>query len=308
MTQQQKSEIKLLTQERIAAKALSNNQASKQMGVSAALLSNLLNDKWDQISDQMWLKVSAWAGYQISSWTIFETRNTKAINELCEDAKSNSRFLAVAGDTGLGKTTALKYFSSNRQNAFYVLCTVTMSRKDFLTAILQSIGLESEGSLHNRTMNIVNKLSTLEAPVLILDDFGKLSDSCVRMIQLIYDGLEGRCGIVIAGLNYMKDQIFRNATKDKPGYRELKRRIGYWQPLYGITRSFINTVCQKYGITDDPALRFVEANCHDYGTLKELIMNYRRMVERKPELLSEGSQREVLASLHVGASNWEAAA
>lgn len=308
MTQQQKTEIKLLTQERIAAKGLSNNQASKQIGVSAALLSNLLNDKWDQISDQMWLKIANWAGYQLSSWTIFETRNTKAIHELCEDARLNSRFLAVAGDTGLGKTTALKFYSSNRQNAFYVLCTVTMTRKDFLAAILQSIGLETEGSLHNRVASIINKLGGMDAPVLILDDFGKLNDSCVRMIQLIYDGLEGRCGIVIAGLNYMKDLIFRNAAKDRPGFRELKRRIGYWQPLYGITKAFIATVCNKYGITEDHALRFVEVNCNDYGTLKELIMNYRRLVERKPESLENASQRELLASLHVGSQNWEAAA
>jgi len=308
MTQDQKKQIKSILTERIEDKNLSANQAAKQIGISAALLSNLLNDKWDQISDQKWMMVAAWVGYETTRWEMFTTKNTAAILELCEDAKINARFLAVAGDTGLGKTTALRHFCQKNQNAYYVLCSVTMSRKDFLSAILRSIGHDVEGSLHNRTRSIITKLGEMEQPVLILDDFGKLSDSCIRMIQLIYDGLEGRCGIVIAGLAYMKNMIFKMAAKDKPGFRELKRRIGYWQPLYGLTPGFVNMICQKFGIVEIPAIQFVSQACQDYGSLKELVINYRRLVERRPELLTEKSQREIIATLHVGSKEWEAAA
>lgn len=306
MTQDQKKQIKSILNERIEDKNLSANQASKQIGISAALLSNLLNDKWDQISDQKWMMVAAWVGFQSTNWVIRETRNTKAILNLCQDARNYGRFMSIAGDTGLGKTTALRFYTGDTPNAFYVLCTAMMSRKDFLSAILRSMGLEVEGQLYNRTFHVVSKLRQLEHPILILDDFGKLSDHAMTTLQVIYDELEGRCGFVIAGLNNMKSRIYKMAAKDKPGFRELKRRIGYWQPLYGVTDSFVKAVCADYGITDPAAISYITRNCTDYGSLRELITNYARFVENNPQMLEGKSQKEVISGIKYGANEWEA--
>jgi hypothetical protein len=61
--------------------------------------------------------------------------------------------------------------------------------------------------------------------VLLLDDVGKLPNECYRVIQLIYDKLGERCGIVLTGTNYLKQHLLKCAAADKMSFRELVRRI-----------------------------------------------------------------------------------
>jgi DNA transposition AAA+ family ATPase len=301
MNSDEKKTIKELTHQRMNATNVSQNNAAKQIGISSGTLSQLLNDKWELISSDMWRKVAAWVGHTTKSWKIRETKNLLTIQNLCKDAQQNSRFLAVIGATGYGKTTPLKLYAAQTQNAFYNLCTVVMGQKSFLTTLQQSIGIDADGSVEMRIRTIINKLKVLENPVIILDDAGKLKDACYRLLQIIYDELEGRCGIVIAGVPYLKNYIFKMAAKDKQGFRELKRRIGFWQELAGPSGALIRTICADYGITDTDALKYVERNCQNLGSLREMLTNWTMAPK-------DGfTQWEIITNLAVGYREMEVA-
>ena len=226
MERQQKENIKALVIQKLDMTQVSQNQASKQMGISVATVSNCLNDKWDSISDDMWRIIGQWAGFSPVKWKTKRTRNLDLIQNLCKDAQMNRRFLATAGFSGAGKTTALTHYANTTPGAFYVLCTVTMTRKDFLKAIQKALGLEEFGAINYMLGDITQKLNQMETPLLILDDGGKLSDQCLRVIQMIYDKTEFHSGIVLAGVQAMQKKIWNGAAKDKNGFRELKRRTG----------------------------------------------------------------------------------
>lgn len=311
MTQISKEEIAKLLQEQIDSRKLSQNQAAKMMGMSAATLSVILNNKWKEkggenlIGEKMWNRARFWLGEGGVKWRIKETINLKRINELCTDAQENRRMVSVAAETGLGKTTALNYYVTNNEEAYYTLCKITMVPKDFLKAILSSMGYQFEGSI-NATMNyLVKRISEKGMPLLILDDVGKLRDKCTLLIQVLRDSAEGNCGIVLSGTNKFQKDIFAFAEKDKLGYREIKRRIGYWLPLVGVDKKMLLEVAKDFGITDEDAIAFMQKNCKDYGTLKELMMNYERMMFklRANEETTDLSQRELLASIHVGSED-----
>lgn len=272
----------------------SANNAATQMGVSGALLSNMLNGKHDKISDRMWRTIGAWAGVETTHWGIRETANLNSICHLCDDAKTHFRLLAVSDRTGLGKTTALKYYAGRNECTWYVLCTVTMTRMDFLSSIMRAMGIMGEGSIHQRTTAIIRHLLESERGLLILDDAGKLSDPCIRLIQVIYDACEFRAGIVLAGTEHMHRRISTAAQRDRLGFRELNRRIGYWHRLQPIGRQWLKAVCADYGITDQRAINLVGRMAEDYGTLRELLTNWERADREGRDPV------EVLSELHVG--------
>ncbi len=312
LTTEQKQKIITDAEKARDAKRLSCNAASAQIGISNATYSNMLNNKWQSINDEKWLLVQKWATPQASTsttktdgfeWPVLETKNLLAVLDLCADAQTNSRLLSVCADTGLGKTTGLKKYCADTPNAFYTLCTGTMGRRDFLNAIARAIGIEAEGSIHNRITIIINKLGGLQNPLLALDDVGKLNDACLRLLQIIYDELEGRLGMAIAGLPYFKNTLFKNAAKGKQGFPELRRRIGYWEPLQRPSAQLITTVCKRYGITETPAINYLCSTVQDMGTLRETMENYYRETKDAGK-----TQLELVTGLHIGAKAWEGAA
>lgn len=301
MTNKQKKQIADLARERIQMKMLSQNMAATEIGISSALLSQMLNNKskWGLIKDDKWRLLAAWSGYRISNWQIRETRNFSVIQDCCKDAQENHRMLAIPAYSGAGKTTGLKYYHDKHSSTYYVLGKVTMGRKDFLGELQKAMSMEISGSVYVRTNNIVERLRTRENPLLIIDDAGKLNDGCMRLIQVIYDELEFNIGLVLAGTHHFKKYIQAMASKDKMGFRELYRRIGFWQPLYEPTKNVVSTICKDFGIIDPYAQDYIFRQAKNYGSLRELITNAHRA--------SNGSRVDVelLASLHVGTTQWE---
>ncbi|MDB9500039.1 AAA family ATPase [Nodularia spumigena] len=296
MTTEQKTAIKQQLVSMIDTKKLSQAEAARQMGMSAPTLWNIINNAWDKVSTQMWNRVAAWCGYSEKTWLLLETRQLTTVVNLLNDAQENSRMLALCANTGLGKTTAIKYYHQNNANVYYMLCTVTMTRNDFVSELQTVLGLDVPGNLHKRLQSVIDKLADAEFPLLILDDAGKLNEGCLRLIQIIYDSLEHRVGIVLVGTLQLRKFIFAGAAKDRQGFRELKRRIAYWETLHAPDASTISVFCRELKIVDANAIAFVKRKCQDFGTMRELLTNAQRIAARHncPISLS------ILESVHVG--------
>lgn len=303
-TTTQKQSIAALVIAKMNDKGLSQEKAATQIGMSVAYLNHIVKgkmDMWNTISNGMWRLAAQWSDYNTGEWATRENDNLLQIFALCNEAQEDSRFMAVIGETGLGKSEGLKYYARKSARAYYVLCRKTMSRKDFLNAIAKAIGLDIEGSLNSKINAIVNFFKLNDKCVLLLDDVGKLNETCLQLIQIIYDETVGLLGLIMAGLPSFKKWFFKMAAKDKPGFRELKRRIAYWMLLNPVNKHFIVAVAGEYGITDAPAVDYVLKNSPDYGTFRELMENYQRDVAKNAKL----SQREILAGIHLGTKEVE---
>lgn len=286
-------------------KRISYETSATQIGsMSAATFSNIVNGiGWDKISDAMWLRAANWCGYkaEATGYPLLETHNLGQIAALCNDAQENGTMLGIAGYTGAGKTTALAEYANTKGigNVHYMLWDVTMGRKDFLNALLKAMGKEFDGSIYNKTEYIVQQLLSQHKPLIIIDTCGELNNAVYRLIQVLYDKLNGGAGIVLTGTDAFRKYINKMANKDKMGFRELRRRIEYWLPLRGIQANEIKAVCHHYGITDAEAVQYVQQVCDNYGSLKGMITAYdKAMRNTKPELIK--TQREMLYHLRFG--------
>lgn len=290
------NDLKQQLQEEIAEalkSGISQNKLADQIGVSAATLINVRRGEWDNISDQMTMKLRAY--FRINDWKIYETTNMKAIMELCDDANVNKKFVAVCGYTGAGKTTALRRYAT-KNASWYVLGTKIMTQKSFLSAVLRSMGINEGQSIQDKMELIIKEMNQSKRSLLIIDDAGKLNDNILRLIQIIYDETEGNAGIVLGGTEYLSDYITRAAINNKCGFRELKRRIAFWQPVFKPTKGEIAHICQDYGILDSKAIVYIQNEFKNFGDIKNIVTNAVEAMQKRGIQIT----REVLEDLNVG--------
>jgi DNA transposition AAA+ family ATPase len=300
-------DIKREIQERVgnALKNMSQAELARKMKAqigygSDATIINVKQGNWELISDEGINKLRSF--FKIDDWKLRNTHNFNAIQKLCDDARMNKRFMAIAGYTGAGKTTALRYYAQNTAECYYILATVLMTKRSFLESIQRSMGIQSGNSLAELASSIVHKLNSGNAPLLIVDDAAKLPHSVFRLLQVLYDETEYNAGIVIAGTETLKSEIDRQARRGNLGFRELKRRIAYWQPLRRPTPGIIATIAKDYGISDPHAIAYIADNAKDYGTIRNLVLNAQAIAARG----GYGITRDVLIDLHVGDMAYEA--
>ncbi|MCO5253602.1 MAG: AAA family ATPase [Bacteroidetes bacterium] len=294
--------ILLHAKEVMQAKGLTPADLARTTGISQSAISQLFADKYPGKTDEMLRKIADATGYSTSDWRLLSTPNLRTIERLFEDARQNSRMMAIYGETGMGKSSALTWLNSKTQNSYYVLADVLMKQKDLLRAIQRSLGSDHEGTIVERANDIVTRLLAKHKPTLIIDDIGKLREhpKCFYLLQLIFDRTEGRCAIILAGTKAFPSFIQKQAARDCMGFRELKRRISYWQPLKErVELSFVKAVCEQQGITLPSAIDYIAKTCTNYGDVRELITNYNRYAEIHGKV-AEDEQQQVLSSLKFG--------
>ncbi|WP_338813719.1 AAA family ATPase [Bernardetia sp. Wsw4-3y2] len=257
---------------------VSGEQLRKEISVSSAYISNIRKGEMDHISDSKIREMAKALNISLSDWFVVKTKSYKSIFAVCEEAQNHKRLLAIVGGTGQGKTTALrKYKSENEVNCFYVHCNVLMNKNDFLTEILRSMREDTKGKAIEKLQRICSVLIKTKDACLILDDFGKVKDSILQILQLIYDEIEGRAGIVIAGTEYLKTYIDKMCSKDKLGFREMNRRIGLWKELTKLSSKEAKIIAKGRGISEPNAINYIIRVCQNLGTLKELLTNAERL-------------------------------
>lgn len=296
MKQEFKQQIKKELQQRMADKQLSQNKAADLIDISPAMLSLILNDEFDKIGERTWRKLANWMNLrEESGWRIRETKNLHIIHNLCIDAQENHRTLGLIGYTGAGKTTGLKYYAQRTRDCFYVLCQTGMGRKEFLNSIMRAMGIYEEGSVSFKIQRIVDDLLDRSFPLLILDSAHRVPDSVFEIIQQLMESLEYKAGIIISGTEHLYSYVAKMSAKNKRGFRELFRRVAYWENMRTVTGAFIATVASEFNIKSDEAIKFIARKCNDYGTVRELMTAFSRAKQ------DGQSELQILTSLNVGA-------
>ena len=233
-----------------------NKAANSLKNVSAATISQMLNNNWELIKDDMWRNVAAQIGYKEEKWEAVETRGFKRLNKYLQDAQDNSLVMAITGDAGTGKTFTIKNYIANTRQAYLLCCNEYWNRKMFLSELLTSLGRDYTGfTVGERMHEAVRTLKMQESPLLILDEADKLSDQVLYFFITLYNQLEDECGIVLCATNHLCKRIERGIKLNKKGYNEIWSRLGRrCIELKGVSAADITAICEANGITASDAI------------------------------------------------------
>lgn len=183
--------------------------------------------------------------------TIYQTIDFSSVQNLCEKARRYKLMVGLLSDTGLGKTTSLRAYVSETSNAFMVTVDKTMNAKRLYVNVLSTLGVRFDGNIHDVMLKIAETLNGMESPVLIIDEAGKMNHVMMLYMHDLREYTRGKCGIVLAGMPYFKNNLMRFAHKQKEGCSEFLRRINLWHTLNGLTGAEIKYICESEGV-DDP--------------------------------------------------------
>lgn len=292
--EQKRQQILDAINELLEVDGMTQADLAKKLAVSPATIYQVRRENWEDISDKMLNKLML--GLQLTDWKIRNTQNFSTVNRHCGRTQEKSICMAISAQTGRGKTIALKHYVKSSPNAFYIRGKHVHTMKAFVRAIQKSLGLTEGSGVADMMEVIVNHLAGLKKPLLVIDDSHKLKDSCWHIIYDLYESLDGICGIVLSGTENLKKQFDKKVRNDITGFREMYRRISYWEPLYMPDKRIIDTICKDYGITNPGAINFINHRVTNYGELKDIILNAIEVATRE----EVDVDRELLAGLEIG--------
>jgi DNA transposition AAA+ family ATPase len=274
----------------------SSSAAAASLGVNPGTVTFLKNGDWKNVSDEVFTKVQK--SLHLNEWRTFQTTNFSIAATVAKSTKDDARMVALVGYTGAGKTHSLSTYAKKSKDVFYLLADTEMTKLDFLKEIGKACGINNlyQYSKNELIRKIVSTLVNTGSALLIIDDSGKLSDANLRLIQVIYDRTEFRCGILLAGTHYLKTSIDRKAAKDVKGFQELKRRIAYTEVMKEIAIDDVRTICVGVGIEDESAIIYLHRECKDFGTLRNQINNVLKLSAKRGEPVTN----ELLAKMNMG--------
>lgn len=293
LTQEQKNAIRDALSAYCDNYPTRNRAAESLSSVSAATVSQILNSKYTNISDDMFCRIAAQIGYSFERWMLHESRSFNEITYMMNDAQLYRNTTWIVGDAGCGKTTAAIEYRKTHRNVFYILCSEDMRKGDFVREIAKQVGAPTDNSNLRDTLEYaISMISYLNNPLLIFDEGDKLTDSVFIYFISIYNRLENRAGIVFLSTDYIKRRLESGIRLNKKGYKEVNSRIG--RKFFNVEptqQNDIFAICQANGLTDEAEINkvIVDARCceNDLRRVKRFVHARKRAVERRNQKEAE---------------------
>lgn len=253
-----KEEIVAQLRSYVARKGSQKKAANSLDGVSSATINKMLNGTdWESISEEMWRSVAQQTRTKSEGWQLADTSVHREMTMLLSRAQEDALVAGVIGAAGSGKTETCREYADEHRNVYHITCGEHWNRRTFVSKVLKSMGANVAGYTINDMMEeVVDALSRADNPLLILDEADKLSDQVLYFFITLYNQLEGRCGIVLCGTQYLKARIIRGVRLGKKGFEEILSRLGRrFFELAEIGEEDIALVCVANGIESDAKIR-----------------------------------------------------
>lgn len=253
-----KEEIVAQLRSYVERKGSQKKAANSLDGVSSATINKMLNGTdWETISEEMWRSVAQQTRTKSEGWQLADTSVHREMTMLLSRAQEDALVAGVIGAAGSGKTETCREYADEHRNVYHITCGEHWNRRTFVSKVLKSMGANVAGYTINDMMEeVVDALSRADNPLLILDEADKLSDQVLYFFITLYNQLEGRCGIVLCGTQYLKARIIRGVRLGKKGFEEILSRLGRrFFELAEIGEEDIALVCVANGIESDAKIR-----------------------------------------------------
>lgn len=229
MTTEQKNEIRLLTIDFVSKNESQNKAAAKLTGVSSATLSQVINNKWELISSEMWTKLGKQVGFTSPEWSYCDTNVSKSIISWMDLARKGdvTNILGIIAPAGSGKTFTADYYKASHENTFLVKLKKGDTIRSLYKKILKELGISSEGMTSTKMGDeVYTKILKRTNPLLIIDEIDKAKFEVWEELISLYNVFSEKCNIVTLSTGVFQTKIVNGVNAGRASYDEIHSRFG----------------------------------------------------------------------------------
>jgi DNA transposition AAA+ family ATPase len=206
-------------------KRISQSKAAQALGYSSGVVSAYKsrtyngNVKAFESAAEAWLKREARRIAKIEVPTA-ETAALDSIRKAVSMAQDDGDIAVIVGDSGTGKTTALRAYAEESRSAVLVEVDSSFTKNVLVTEIARAVGVDQKGGMTAVIGRIAEALRGRDTVVLI-DEADYLSDASLELVMRVIND-KAQTGVVLAGLPRLKHKL-ENLRND---HQQLTSRVG----------------------------------------------------------------------------------
>lgn len=270
--QQEKQHIAKGLEDKMNRLGLSAKKAATMIGISNAYVSHILNGKWDSISDGKWRTVATWVNN--GKWQAVRTDNFQRLERIAKHAQQQSISKAISYRWGTGKSFAAKCYADTYKNVFYMELEPHLTQRAFLRKLCQKLGIAANSSIVDTVDAIVDRLNSLEKPLLILDEIDQAKDSVLSFFKTFYN--KCNAGFLLIGGENLRKRIDKGVRLCKQSFQEIFSRLGgEYLPLHPVSEATIASICRANGVDDNKVIqRIINTSNGDLRRMKNEVGKY----------------------------------
>lgn len=201
---------------------------SKSKGIKPSIFSRLKNGETERIlSDTTWITLGRELQVKIfeDNWKVARTTVYTEIEDNLNFCATLSKSMVLVDDCGIGKTFCTKHIIKKMKNTFYVDCSQAKSKQQFIRLLAKTVGIDNQGKYVEVKANLKYYVTTLEKPLIVLDEAGDLEYNAFLELKELWNGTDGACGWYMIGADGLRAKIQKGISNKKVGFAEIFSRF-----------------------------------------------------------------------------------
>lgn len=207
----------------------SNAKFAQSIGLSPSSYTRIVSGNLSVVSDSSWVTIARKLRVSLRDEMEWHAAPTPTYQFVCaqlEMCQSSALSAILCDAPNIGKTFAARQYVSTHKNCVYVDCSQVKTKCKLVKKISQEFGLDGKGNYGDMYEDLVYYMSTLESPMVILDEAGDLQYEAFLELKALWNATERRCAWYMMGADGLKAKINRNIECQKVGFTEMLSRYG----------------------------------------------------------------------------------
>jgi DNA transposition AAA+ family ATPase len=207
-------------------KRISQTKAATALGYSGGVISAYKNKNYTGNMETLEMRIEAWLNREARRLDrldvpIAETSTLSKIRRAITIAQDEEDIAVVLGETGTGKTTALRQYVKESHSAILIEVDPSYTQVTLMNELANALGVEpSKGGQNAVIERVIGEMKDRDT-VLIVDEADYLSDKSLELLRRVVND-KSHTGVVLVGLPRLEHKI-KNLRND---HEQLQSRIG----------------------------------------------------------------------------------